>query len=79
MWVGLGLDPESVLWDQGGHATLPLELFLLGILTNLKDIGAKRTLSEWMMPVSYFCMDDPMRCVTNLWPQPLGIEHYLRK
>ncbi len=75
----MGLDPESVLGDKGGHATLPLELFLLGEITNLTDTGAKRTFSEWMMPVSYFCMADPMRCVTNLWPQPLGIGHYLRK
>ncbi len=64
----MGLDPESVLWDQGGHATFTIELFLQGILTNLIDIGAKTTFSEWMLPVSYFRLDDPMRCVTNLWP-----------
>ncbi len=73
----MGIDPESVLGDQGRHATLRIELFLLGKITYLTDIGAKRTFSEWMLPVSYFGMDDPMRCVTNLWPQPLGIGHYL--
>ncbi len=46
MWVGVGLDPESVLWDRGVHATLTIELFLLGKITNLTDIGAKRTFSE---------------------------------
>ncbi len=64
----MGIDPESVLEGQGRHATLTIELFLLGEITNLTGIGDKRTYSEWMMPVSYFCMDDPMRCVTNLWP-----------
>ncbi len=66
MWVGVGLDP--VLGYQGRHATLTVELFLLGIFTYLTDIGAKRTFSEWMLPVSYFSMGDPMRYVTNLWP-----------
>ncbi len=41
----MGLDPESVLWYEGGRATLTKELFLLGILTNLIDIGAKITFS----------------------------------
>ncbi len=63
--IRMGLDQESVLGDQGGHATVTTELFLLDLLTNLTGIGAKRTFSEWMMPVSYFCMDDPMKCVTN--------------
>ncbi len=69
----MGLDPESVLWDQGVHATLTIELVLLGILTNLIDIGAKITFSSWMLPASHFGLDDPMRCVINLWPQPIGI------
>ncbi len=64
----MGIDPESVLEGQGRHATLTIELFLLGEITNLTGIGDIGTYSEWMMPVSYFCMDDPMSCVTNLWP-----------
>ncbi len=75
--IRMGHDPESVLGDQGRHGTLTIKLFLLGIFTYLTGIGAKRTFSEWMLPVSYFCMDDPMRCVRNLWPQPLVIGHYL--
>ncbi len=55
----MGIDPESVLGDKGGHATLPLELFLLGEIANLTGIGDKRTFSEWMLPALYFCMDDP--------------------
>ncbi len=41
----MGLDSESVPRDQVGHATLSKELFLLGILTNLIDIGGKITFS----------------------------------
>ncbi len=42
----MGLDPESVLGGEGRHAPLTIELFLLGEITNLTDIGAKRTFSE---------------------------------
>ncbi len=40
----MGLDPERVSGGQGRHATLSIELFLLGIFTYLTDIGAKKNI-----------------------------------